>query len=506
MAASTSTSMFSSGPLEGMFTEEEIFTDEYKEIASRDYPFENLVMEGGGAKGIAYAGVLKVLEKVGIWQKLKRYGGASAGAIVSCLLAVGYSPDEISTIIYNQNMEELAVDNPTKLGEYIHFIPHLKKLCSHYGWNSGNKLYDWLGKVIETKTGKKDLTFRELYMDHGRELCVIVTNVSLLTEEYYHVKTTPHESIRHAVRMSMSIPVFFEAVKSQSGEHQDLFVDGGVLDNYPIKCYDGWWLSMEIKDNFIAKLDLSDLDKIALRHDRFGRYNEKTLGVVLCAPCAEGVYDQRLVARDKDPTPRPDTPLARKQNEKDKRSRFPSDKKEEEILKAFSVLMKILKNCSLDRSLAIAKDDLKKALTDAAKDGTLSTEQGRLIFGPNWDPSSAVKELDFDKDGKITFDRLVKFAEERGLAAKSRFVGHARADIGNFREFLETFMNTLTVNIQRLYFKNNDLKRTIAVNIDYIGTLDFDMEAADKKFAIAQGTKAACGFLKEYLEKKDEAT
>ena len=46
-----------------------------------DYPFRNLVFEGGGVKGIAYVGTMRVLESKGILQNISRVGGTSAGAI-----------------------------------------------------------------------------------------------------------------------------------------------------------------------------------------------------------------------------------------------------------------------------------------------------------------------------------------------------------------------------------------------------------------------------------------
>ena len=52
------------------------------------YPFRNLIFEGGGVKGIAYSGALAVLEQRGILRRIKRVGGASAGAINASLLAL----------------------------------------------------------------------------------------------------------------------------------------------------------------------------------------------------------------------------------------------------------------------------------------------------------------------------------------------------------------------------------------------------------------------------------
>ena len=54
-------------------------------------PYRNLVMEGGGIRGIAYGGALLELEQRGVLAGLRRVGGTSAGAIQAALLAVGYS-------------------------------------------------------------------------------------------------------------------------------------------------------------------------------------------------------------------------------------------------------------------------------------------------------------------------------------------------------------------------------------------------------------------------------
>ena len=50
------------------------------------YHFSNLVFEGGGVKGIAYAGALEELENKGILQNIRRVGGTSTGAIRNCAL------------------------------------------------------------------------------------------------------------------------------------------------------------------------------------------------------------------------------------------------------------------------------------------------------------------------------------------------------------------------------------------------------------------------------------
>ena len=56
-----------------------------------DFHIRGLVIEGGGAKGVAYGGCLLAMEEFEILKKLTHFAGTSAGAIVSALLAVGYN-------------------------------------------------------------------------------------------------------------------------------------------------------------------------------------------------------------------------------------------------------------------------------------------------------------------------------------------------------------------------------------------------------------------------------
>eukprot|EP00984_Skeletonema_dohrnii_P015417 scaffold6653_cov71-Skeletonema_dohrnii-CCMP3373.AAC.5 len=59
-----------------------------------DYPFENVVFQGGGAKGAIYVGVFQAFEKLGILPYLKRFAGASAGSFPALALALGLSAEQ----------------------------------------------------------------------------------------------------------------------------------------------------------------------------------------------------------------------------------------------------------------------------------------------------------------------------------------------------------------------------------------------------------------------------
>ncbi len=63
------------------------------------FPFKNLVFEGGGVKGIAFVGAMKVLKKEEILQNINRVGGTSAGSINAVLFAAGFSNQETLNVL-----------------------------------------------------------------------------------------------------------------------------------------------------------------------------------------------------------------------------------------------------------------------------------------------------------------------------------------------------------------------------------------------------------------------
>ncbi|CAG5133968.1 unnamed protein product, partial [Candidula unifasciata] len=257
-----------------------IFNTEDKKARSVDpkmylYPFENIVFEGGGNKGLAYCGAVRLLEELNIWPQIRRLAGTSAGAMTAALLAVGYNSHDLEQF-FSLNLNKIFLDH--KFG-YLSLLPNL---LTSYGWNPGNRIYKWFGQRICDKTGDMDTTFKQVYERYHRELCVVVTNLNQMTTLYCHPKTTPDMPVRLAVRMSMSIPGMFKAVKHTLYGQTDIYVDGGVLCNYPIHCFDGWWLSMKPEDNFLEKLQpLEDIPRLLERSERFGTYNDRTLGMQL---------------------------------------------------------------------------------------------------------------------------------------------------------------------------------------------------------------------------------
>jgi NTE family protein len=208
------------------------------EIAKHEYDYDYIVLSGGGIKGISYCGAMKFLEEMGILHddngkcKIKGYAGTSAGAIIATLLAVGYTSEELLTVLKNLNIEKLFDDKIGYMRDSINFI-------IDWGIAPGDYLMQIMGELIEHKTGDKDYTLAQLYEDKGVELVLVGADMNYRRSRYFSWNAKEdidrNISLRKGVRISMSFPILFEPVQ-HGGSY---CVDGGVLDNFPLHVFDG---------------------------------------------------------------------------------------------------------------------------------------------------------------------------------------------------------------------------------------------------------------------------
>lgn len=204
-------------------------------------PVENLVFEGAGIRGIAYSGVIKELEQRDMIDGIKKVGGTSAGAITSLMVSVGYNSDEIYRIISETKFEKFND------GEMM-FVGGFARLFNKYGWYKGGAFTRWLEKVIIAKTGNADITFKELKEKDFKELYITATCLNKQSLLVFSAETYPNMKVKDAVRISMSVPLYFEAVfidiegkvykKPKKYKNLDVVVDGGIIGNFPIFLFD----------------------------------------------------------------------------------------------------------------------------------------------------------------------------------------------------------------------------------------------------------------------------
>lgn len=203
-----------------------------------DHDYDYLVFSGGGIKGLSYCGALHVLEELNILYdkehnlKIRGVAGTSAGSIIAALFAVGYTPDELYTIIKDLDFEKVFDDKLGYIRDTINFI-------EDWGVCPGKYIQTLLGKLIKKKTGNEDYTLEDLKNDHNMQLVTVATDMCNKKSIYMYAgnpnKKYSNIPIRLAVRMSMGIPFAFEPLNYD----ECYFVDGGILDNFPLHVFDG---------------------------------------------------------------------------------------------------------------------------------------------------------------------------------------------------------------------------------------------------------------------------
>ena len=243
-------------------------------MAQQKYPYKNLVLEGGGVRGLAYAGAFKVLEQKNILQQIDKVAGTSAGAIAGVMISVGYSATEIDSIMRSLPVEKFNDGKGGIVGKY-------RRIRHKFGLYKGQKFELWLQQLIQSKTGDMNLTFAELHQLHlqnnlFKDFYCTGTNLSKQQLDVFSYERTPDMPIALAVRISGAIPIYFEPVivdnqyqkidKTDTASFKNYYVDGGMLANYPISIFDS-------SENSIN----------ALQSDKV-HFNPQTLGIKLERP------------------------------------------------------------------------------------------------------------------------------------------------------------------------------------------------------------------------------
>ena len=191
--------------------------------------YKNLVFRGGGVKGIAYAGAIDVLNEKGLYDGIERVAGVSAGAITSLLVGLRYTPADIQKVL-----------SETSFADFMD-SPNAARVLTRYGYYKGEFALNWLHELVaKSPLGlDKNATFADLKKAGGRDLYMFTTDVNSHSSVELSERKTPNTMIAEAARASMSIPMFFEAFQFSNSQPNDhLYVDGGMVYNYPMSIFD----------------------------------------------------------------------------------------------------------------------------------------------------------------------------------------------------------------------------------------------------------------------------
>jgi NTE family protein len=211
----------------------------------------DLVLEGGGVKGVGLLGAVLTLSEAGY--RFERIAGTSAGAIVAALVATYQrAGKDLAELREVMNSCEYAKFKDAKFAQRVTGpFGDFEQLAFHEGMHTGQYLYDWLGPLLEATgiTRFKDLRLADpgtSLQDYQRYSLVVHTSdlsrhclVRLPWDYSQYGVVADEQLIVDAVRASMSFPFFFRPVEFKPDTGGAVtWVDGGLLSNYPITVFD----------------------------------------------------------------------------------------------------------------------------------------------------------------------------------------------------------------------------------------------------------------------------
>ncbi len=198
----------------------------------------DLVLEGGGVKGIALAGALMELEARGY--RAQRIAGTSAGAVVAALYAAGYTAGELRDLILAPDFRSLSDLTPLAR---VPLVGGLLSVVLLLGQCEGAALQRWLAQRLAAKGVRTFADLRRAHPDGSVQ--VIVSDLTarallVLPDDAAQLGLDPDAlEVAAAVRMSAGIPFYYRPVVRRAPDGQrHWLVDGGLLSNFPVWLFD----------------------------------------------------------------------------------------------------------------------------------------------------------------------------------------------------------------------------------------------------------------------------
>jgi len=217
--------------------------------ATRPRPGVTLVLSGGGARGAAHIGVLRVLEELRV--PVDMVVGTSMGSIVGALYATGWSPDEIETLLLAVDWEQIFTDRVERSDRTFRRkqddIPYLIQTRLRFkGFRpyippavlGGQRLELLLRSIEMFSTGETD--FDRLPIPYRAVACDLATGEAVVIDR---------GSIATAMRASMSIPAAFPPVELDGRK----LIDGGSAANFPVR------IAQELGSEHVIGVDISSI-------------------------------------------------------------------------------------------------------------------------------------------------------------------------------------------------------------------------------------------------------
>lgn len=190
-----------------------------------DTSLREIVLSGGGTNGLALVGCLHGLHERGWLQHVRRWVGASAGALIALFMVLGYTPQCLYQLLLRidfATLNELSCDN-------------IMAFYDTMGVMDATSIMNIVKAALIKKGFGTDVTFCELHthlaLSTRRELVVAGYNLTRGDTEAFSVETTPYMSVMLAIRISISVPFLLRPVM----HNNDMYIDGCTMEHVPVR-------------------------------------------------------------------------------------------------------------------------------------------------------------------------------------------------------------------------------------------------------------------------------
>lgn len=181
-----------------------------------------LVLSGGSLDGLAFLGVVKLLQEDGRLQGIRNYVGTSFGALICAYLVLGCGPDRAL---------ELTLRRVRELRGSANKFEALVRMYERMGAMDGDEISSCIrADLCDLSGGDSDITFMQLAKLTGKHLIVTGVNLSSATTAYFSITHTPHMPVWLALRISMSLPLIMPPIVHEGS----VWADGGLFDHFPV--------------------------------------------------------------------------------------------------------------------------------------------------------------------------------------------------------------------------------------------------------------------------------
>ena len=178
--------------------------------------------------------------------KIKRFAGSSIGALFAGLLAADFTAREIWEVQTIINFGDLS-------NKYD--VSNAFNLFKNLGVNSSSSIRKQINAILSTRISR-DETLSGLFEKTGKELVLVSCCLNTEKAVYFHHATHGNIKVIDAIIASMSIPVFFRPLQLSLFNEEYFFVDGAIVDNYPI------WIFNDIDALYKNKITSFDRENV----------------------------------------------------------------------------------------------------------------------------------------------------------------------------------------------------------------------------------------------------